>query len=110
MTNEWEKELNKYNFNYKGYDCEILRHDTIGHLCGYVYLDKNHNYYKDPNNEYSLEVHGGITYSTDNKIGFDCAHSGDLLPYSHHFDWDSYKNVSHVMKEIKYLVKQLIKL
>jgi hypothetical protein len=55
---------------YNGYKFEVVLTEA-GHRCGYVYVPL-------PGAEYlDLEVHGGITYSDFECIGFDCAHYGD---------------------------------
>jgi hypothetical protein len=74
-----------------------------------------------------LSVHGGITYADhcagrichlpapgepDNVwwLGFDCAHSGDLVPNMHrHFphDWGHYRDVAYVRTEVESLAAQL---
>lgn len=70
-----------------GYTCTILRHPTLGHLCGYVGIPKGHRcsglgypYV------YDIEVHGGLTYSEEDAarglyvFGFDAGHDGDYSP------------------------------
>jgi hypothetical protein len=117
------------------YKCLIRRvrsvNVTAGHLCGYVIIPKNHQYYNTSidYNCFSLEVHGGITYSDFMDdieiegekpfcIGFDCAHSGDLMP---NYDTELtkglyeamisagcvYRNVEYVKNECVKLAKQL---
>lgn len=75
---EWIEEPDLFIFQYKDYQCEIER-KAVGYLCGYVYL-----YSTDEVEGEFIDVHGGITFDeTRNQtraIGFDCAHSGDILP------------------------------
>ena len=59
------------------------------HRCGYVGVKKDHWMYGvGYNNLYRLEVHGGLTFSSEMKdsedwwIGFDCAHSGDKTMFN----------------------------
>lgn len=94
---EWVEEPDEVIFYYKDIKCEILRvmvwdgwnkdHLSLGHLCGYVTLPDNHPWFgksMDSDSLCGVEVHGGITYSRQEgihwKIGFDCAHSVDLVP------------------------------
>ena len=92
---------------------KIIKHPSMGHLCGYVRIPRGHPLYriitskvwthKWPSNKYvaqrrgynhylieQLEVHGGITFAGKLRntrgiwIGFDCAHLGDLVPAMSH--------------------------
>lgn len=67
-----------------GYKCAIRRHESLGHLCGYVGVFVGHPAH---GLDYDLEhpVHGGLTYSNMDKagvrwFGFDCGHAGDFSP------------------------------
>jgi hypothetical protein len=88
MEKLWENEPNELNFESHGFKCE-LRRNYSGAWCGYVILPMSHpqagkDYesvefgYEDSN------PHGGLTYGrpcADGwKVGFDCAHFGDLTP------------------------------
>lgn len=72
-------------FEYKGYQCQILRNKVLGHLCGYIKVDNQHwlygKDYETINITYDIPSHGGLTYSgTDGTmwtIGFDCNHHND---------------------------------
>jgi len=98
---EWLDEQDEVDFVYRGYDCKILRmkgydgkrHDGSihvwgGYLCGYVKIPKDHPLYGKNifESHYDFDVHGGATFSQiptwdDNFwIGFDCAHSYDIVP------------------------------
>jgi hypothetical protein len=79
---EWVHELT-------GYKCTVWRHPTFGHLNGYVAIPsghKGHGFNYDWFNDKDVEVHGGLTYSDEDKetgewvVGFDCGHAGDLSP------------------------------
>lgn len=112
-------EPNSQIFEYKGLVCEIKRHQTLGHLCGYVYVPEDHPSFGGESENYS--VHGGITASfLDSKewvFGFDCAHAGDLAPgmimmknlgldiFSNE---DVYRDWEYVTNEVKSLADQLI--
>ena len=87
-SGEWENETDYASFKYRGYPCTILR-NRFGALCGYVFLGLDHPWV-DSEDEYCV-VHGGITFSKNQSlngidyyvIGFDCAHSEDLIPYDY---------------------------
>lgn len=113
---EWKTEPDKKEFKYKGYECEIIRHPHLGHLCGYVTVYAPHPAYgKDYYDLTEIECHGGLTYSCTNlnstKIGFDCAHIGDYVPYmvqvSVYPDSDVYRNMEYVKNECIKIVDQL---
>jgi len=92
---EWVEEYDKLKFEYLGYECMVHRvfsqesmqpnHYFGGHLCGYVRVPDGHILF---GNEEIKEIacHGGLTYSSNTSfshghwIGFDCAHSGDVVP------------------------------
>jgi hypothetical protein len=64
-----------------GYLCTITRKE---HYCAYVTIDNNHPY---ANKFYyhisdNFTIHGGLTYSEDNKFGIDFAHLNDYSPHS----------------------------
>lgn len=110
-----------------GYGCAIVRHTSMLHLCGYVGVPMTHPWaqkgYDDmrmADNEW-VDVHGGLTYSTDHApnekpdghwwLGFDCAHCGDLVPYmakrGGHLDREeSYKDWAYVKAEATKLARQ----
>lgn len=164
MKQKWETEPNELNFEAHGLLCHIFRHPKLGHLCGYVGVDKTHPLYgKDyddmitvpdfirdrvididkvgifnliastydeskPNDikvSLAFDVHGGLTFSKFGKdsdlwwFGFDCAHSGDLIPYQ--LSWISpsdmgrfseiieavYRDIEYVKSECDSLALQL---
>lgn len=41
-----EEEGNEKDFEYKGYECLILRHSSLSHLCGYVEIPMEHPLYE----------------------------------------------------------------
>ncbi|MGJ8729302.1 hypothetical protein ACRW9N_02420 [Listeria aquatica] len=126
-TNKYLRELifkegNVKYFQYRGYECEILRHRHIGHLCGYIIFDKKHACYKKDYHDIetmfsnNLPAHGGLTYSglTENKkwaVGFDCAHLGDVSPFQDAFFYDpyaTYKDIDFVERTIKNIVDYML--
>lgn len=110
---EWEAERDEGTFVSHGYWCEIKRHPTLKSLCGYVLIGKTHPYWTI---DIDIEVHGGITFDDGVKLGFDCAHMGDLVPARHKYvgmgmhprDTKSvYRNWAFVTEELNRLAAQL---
>jgi hypothetical protein len=92
---EWVEEADEVHWHYKDIRCEIIRNASLmdgqliglGHLCGYIILPKEHPWEHVESQDIDAEVHGGITHFSDNqdgliKIGFDCAHYRDEIPYT----------------------------
>lgn len=142
---EWVEEADKIVFTYKDYDCMVHRvvcEEKVrsmrfmdGHLCGYVRIPQEHfSYGKDEFDE--IDCHGGITFNDNNTvhketslppahwIGFDCAHSTDLVPSREMFNRDNpvvkqlrslfefmnpiYRNVAYCINECMLIVDKLI--
>lgn len=95
---------------------------------GYVELPKDHPWIGKDYDEIPVEIHGGLTYSTDNVIGFDTGHAFDLwsneelapaggeLPSSFLVDlsaspekWIIHWTIDKVIAETKNLVEQVVK-
>src|SRR6185437_747866 len=107
-----------------GLPCFICRRNRLGHWCGYVGIPERHPHWGDDDSSGCIDfvVHGGVTYGQiDPKkdkacgldkphwwIGFDCAHSGDMVP-----EWDRpgsgniYRDMNYVRDECLRLAKQL---
>jgi hypothetical protein len=108
---EWEMEPNEVTFVSHGYWCVIKRHDHLGHLSGYVLMGAHHPLASvtDPD----LAVHGGITFNDGVKMGFDCAHAGDLVPHARmradfsNPAYETYRNMYFVKEQLKNLAAQL---
>lgn len=127
----WKNEIDTQFWKHKsGFYCLIHRHPWMGHLCGYIGSKRRRDVWK--RNKVGrcdeLVIHGGITFGPgdlnilpkimDNIwwIGFDCAHNGDIMPYSvtysvnrKYTEHDAYKNISFVKKQIYGLIRQLKK-
>lgn len=123
---EWTTEADLVSFTTEhGFDGVIVRHFSLGHLCGYVGVSKEHPLYgKSYGDAYDLmhvDVHGGLTYSGQGTadygkkpecwyFGFDCAHLGDLSPgmlrYGSHAE-DSYRDIDYVKRHVAKLSMQL---
>jgi hypothetical protein len=116
-----------YSWNYKGFDCYIQR-NSFKCWCGYVKIPKELpiNFDFDSGEYFPVDCHGGVTFQSSEDdfhvIGFDCAHSGDLVPI-----WNSiietvngsgsigvggntYRDKKFVISETSNIVDQLIQL
>ena len=105
-----------YSFKHCNLKCQILR-SYLRFWCGYILFDSR--YVFDVN---KIEVHWGITFNKvievqgckKRKIGFDCGHSGDLVPYfllppssSLIFSSDVYRNKEFAINETKGMATQV---
>lgn len=126
----WDNEPDQVMFmSEAGYVCEILRHPTLKHLCGYIFIPAGHpdcgkdynELYEFDDNYVSLngndapQVHGGWTYSHDGgdedggrytKFGFDCGHAGDLSPGLREITGER-KDLGEVYRDIAFVTEQL---
>ena len=143
---DWLDEPDCMVFEYLGIRCLITRvykrepdaKEEIwfgGHLCGYIFLLKEHPLWGKKMGDIDLSCHGGVTCAetttVGHMIGFDCAHSMDLIPSSVQLRkrWPIpdvfpipenmknnplfnpiYRNMSYCVKECKSLVRQALKL
>lgn len=111
------------------YPCVIKKTQSLGVLCGYVEIPKNHPAFNKDYSELQIDCHGGLTFSgklydlKDNPIvlnsgwwiGFDCGHfSNDYIPFMqfllNRYDKISiknYKNADFVKNELKNICAQL---
>ena len=122
----WESESNYEEFFYNGIECVIMRMPRIKCLYGFIGFEEGHSYYRKDITLEDLQVHGGITYTGMSLIdgtksgkwwiGFDTAHTGDLIPlmcektpgYETFFrNGPVYRNLEYVRTEIKKLVDQV---
>ena len=95
-----------YNFRFCYFPVFINRNGS-GCWCGYVDISifqlENYNFEDE-----KLYVHGGITFSSEKTIGFDCHHYGDLSPFSKSENNEQlYRDREYVLVELKNLCKQL---
>ena len=143
---EWVEEVDIFRFIYCGYTCLIRR--TIieefggerccpafgGHLCGYVHIPEEHAVFGESVENIPIDVHWALTFcecdGKEHLIGFDCAHSGDLVPSevnrhkehrrlmneifpppegleNHPWFNPTYKNMSYCIDECCHIVDQL---
>lgn len=127
-----EPDLIEWRDAVTGYPCLIVRND-FGALCGYVGLPPEHPLHGKDYDDANVDVHGGLTYAnacggdichmprtgeSDDVwwLGFDCAHSGDLVPGLTMLAgtagfkeraWETYKNVDYVEERVTSLAEQL---
>jgi len=88
----WENEPDFEEWVHKGtgYRCRVMRNESTLSLCGYVAVPIGNKLrgmsYQDAK-EVGVHGHGGLTFGDkmDRRkwFGFDCAHSGDLVPMFH---------------------------
>ena len=123
---EWVDEPDFTCFVVSGIQCVIRRvmyHPTPleirvfgGHFCGYVEIPSYHPLYKKSDDYFEgqdLECHGGITFNNIDMnechlIGFDCAHSGDLVPS---IEKDRNSGISSaILKQINQEIKKELKI
>jgi hypothetical protein len=91
----WVNEPDEFEFEHEGFVCLGRRMSRAplmfgGYWCAYIVLPDGHPWReKDYDDIEDIEVHGGITFggldpmptSADRHLlGFDCAHSGDIVP------------------------------
>lgn len=102
-------------FMHAGFRCEVRRNPHLGTLCGYMDIPPCHPWYgldygaiheRHP----QLDVHGGLTYADKNddywRIGFDCAHAGDLIPgFETNFPGETYRDQTYVERELRLLAE-----
>jgi hypothetical protein len=111
---EWSGEPDLLEFEVYGFKCYAKRHDSMGHLCGYIVVDGTHPWHGKGYDEVDADIHGGLTYSgampNYTTFGFDCAHAGDLVPkivhLAHNYSGDVYRGMGYVVGELIKLAKQ----
>jgi hypothetical protein len=96
LQGPWDGEPDRLEWKHQGLDCLMVRNPALLHWCGYVGVPKGHPFYEKHYDRVDAEAHGGLTYSERCQgpvchvaddgaapvwwLGFDCAHSGDLVP------------------------------
>lgn len=136
---EWVHEADVVTWEYKGVKCRIHRiarweKDQLcgGYFCGYISLPDDHPWAKEDPFSIDCDAHGGITFGKNHEddywIGFDCAHSMDVIPSmikqreKIHSDLlekipslkdldvfkSSYKNIAFCIKECENLADQIL--
>ncbi len=113
----WRSEPDELDFEHCGFACHIIRHETMGHLLGYVDVPYGHPWYGKNYDDIAVECHGGLTFAAAMaakawRVGFDCAHLGDLSPgMNRHMTSlvalsGTYKTMKWVEREVKRLAEQ----
>ena len=135
----WEYEPDLYEWTHRGVECVARRNLTHGAWCGYVDIPRamwmkfNRNRFDTmiESIEQLITVHGGVTYNeyildkNARRVGFDCAHGGDLMPkvsaslrgYSistkYEDDpitiYDVYRDLAFVIAECESMADQILK-
>lgn len=109
-----------YIWSHEGMECKAIRRSIVDcfikrfpslapyrktefHWCGYAKLPKNHRYYgKDLTDSKLFKVHGGVTFSDGETIGFDCVRHNDTKP-------GGFKDFDYVKNETNRLAEQVAK-
>jgi hypothetical protein len=135
MANPWDEDHKRFPLGHTeyweshGFKCSATLQPNLGTWTGYVHLPEQHPDYPRGDDRdrlarwdklAELEVHGGVTYANEGKIGFDCAHGDDIIPVTvetmrAHFGHAAagqrpgatYKNFEFVKGEIAVLAQQL---
>jgi hypothetical protein len=97
------------------FKCYIRRVPRAGHLCGYVHLTTDSDYYGYEYDDIPVVCHGGLTYASEHEnewvIGFDCAHYGDLQPFYTDMEiygnTGTYRDMEFVKKECESICEQI---
>ena len=92
------------------YTCEVRRNPRGLHLCGYVLLTEDSDYYGVEYDDIRVDCHGGLTYGSKDDdhwvIGFDCAHLTDLQP-GYDIHGGEYRTMDYVMNECESICEQI---
>jgi hypothetical protein len=136
---KWKEEPCRFEFDYKGLRCLIIRNDFTYHLCGSVSVNETHIFFEKEVSEiiktHDLEVHCGLSncsyglneqwknlnsykemYDKEGKelwwLTFDCDHENDIIPISYELcKLNSYEmNEKRTYKDLDYVRNELIKL
>ena len=144
---EWVEEPDWVSFYHNDIACIVRRvaieepftkdlHVFGGHLCGYVQIPADHPYHHKCYENMDINVHFGLTFgevSVGHWIGFDCGHTGDIVPsmkllkdtsYSHIAElfpipdelkdsWlfnPNYKNIDYCIDQCKSMADQLVQI
>ena len=114
----WQDELDSASWidSLTGLRCAMVRHNELGHWCGYVKLPDNSSLKGKHYYDIDANCHGGLTYGYESWYGFDCAHAGDLNPrliliLGHKlFRDDIYRDASYVRAECTALARRIMEL
>ena len=106
-----------HNLSPSGF-IELVLRTGHGNLCGYVGVPRYSKFYqvvKYGGEGIDANVHGGITFSGTKSdypgfwfIGFDCAHSGDVIPGMPSFGDGTYRTMEYTKIEVASLLQQIL--
>jgi hypothetical protein len=113
-----EGNFKKWTYNCENgleFECTIHRNTRSGHLCGYVSLTSDNDFFGKDYDDIPVRCHGGLTYASEEGdkwvIGFDCAHYEDLQPFytdqSIYGGTGTYKNMEFVTEECESICEQI---
>jgi hypothetical protein len=107
-------------FIHRGLFCEIRRNGDLGNLCGYVTIPMYSKLLEGSLLEEGaidniVSPHGGVTFNNVSKngdyiIGFDCGHSGDLIPGMAKFSSFTngvYRDMEYVENEVRQMANDI---
>jgi len=90
------------------FNCHIRRNTRTGHLCGYVKLTPDNDFFGKNYDDIPVSCHGGLTYHSDDGtnwvIGFDCAHFDDLQPF--YIDQQIIYGVNRVYRDMEFVTEE----
>ena len=95
------------NFTYRGLHCSISL-NSLGAWCGYV----NYPDSRIPKSIIkNMKVHGGVTYCSGGRAGFDCCHGDDYVPGIHGTttmqELSKYRSRDYARAHVKILADQI---
>jgi hypothetical protein len=90
------------------FECFVRRVKHSGHLCGYVTLTTDNDYFGVEYYDIPVDCHGGITYASNQGpnwvIGFDCAHYDDLQPF--YIDKEIIYGENRVYRDMEFVTEE----
>ena len=91
------------------FECFVRRVKYSGHLCGYVTLTTDNDFFGLEYDDIPVDCHGGLTYASnqgpDWVIGFDCAHYGDCQPF-YNEEWALYSGRNAVYRDMEFVSRE----
>lgn len=116
-----DADVNDQAWDFDYIKCRTMRHNSMGHWCGYIGVPLGTPYYGKNADDTDLHAHGGLTYASNHLpeakpdglwwFGFDCAHAGDLVPalsqmFPEGHRNDIYRDAAYVVEEVNRLAEQ----
>jgi len=103
-----EEDSDKYTFQHAGRICTMKRNPNNKSWLAYAEYSNIHDY-----EDISVEVHGGLTYGDEYKVGMDFVHYYDIVPAyftmekGYIIEDPKYRDYDYVKKEVESLAEQL---